>query len=82
MVGAEWYAANGPDPTPLRRSTVDEIACTDVSSGCPAEIFTDDDTSRQVAQSQQLTFQLMDGYITVRPYAREARTLLQRPSLR
>eukprot|EP00973_Karenia_brevis_P030286 4176019-Karenia_brevis.AAC.1 len=29
MVGAEWYAANEPDPTPLRRSAADQIACAD-----------------------------------------------------
>eukprot|EP00973_Karenia_brevis_P073514 10214811-Karenia_brevis.AAC.1 len=33
LLGAELYASNGPDPTPLRRSSHPPVECSYVSSG-------------------------------------------------
>eukprot|EP00973_Karenia_brevis_P074304 10323115-Karenia_brevis.AAC.1 len=57
MVGVEWYATYGPDPTPLRGSQKEVISCSDVSHAFPDDILTDNVTFQQVAGHQQHTLQ-------------------------
>eukprot|EP00973_Karenia_brevis_P032616 4503130-Karenia_brevis.AAC.1 len=45
MIGAEWYAVNGPDPSPMieHYNATPEVACPDLSYEYPTDLFIGDE---------------------------------------